>query len=365
MRQVTTWLLLGVVALGWSCSTVEPPKCDQECQDSNSGYGLAVTALSLYADLVAGKATNPVDMEVPCPKGGKARITGSGTSLPDGTASLDLVYAFEACANADYTYALTFDGTVQLQGTFSSSEIDGFSDFTFSSPALSISGKVIVDDVPSVNLTCPATVFVRSSSKAPRMPYGTLCGRTFGAAPATGTGGAGGSGGAGTGGTGGGTGDPCLPYSGSYAGIYAFSWSCVNDPTQNGVGTINVHFTAQCAYTKPDGTLWLEIKSVMSDNPHLGALTQESCPVDCGNMAMPPNPPTTSGPEHGIQLVFPNLAILGTEGAFTVTSGALKIGSDVPNKDAFLVGDPAFSAAGKPDGCVVDSRTFKIDKTSL
>lgn len=365
MRHTTSWSVAVVVALGWSCSAEEPPKCDQECQDSTSAYGLVVTALSLYANQVAGKAQNPVDIEVPCPRGGKARVTGTGTALPDGTAALDLAYAFEACADGDSAYALTFDGVVQLKGTFSNSAVDGFSDFTFSSPALSIAGVVIVDDVPSVNLTCPASVYFRSSSKAPRQPYGTLCGRSFGTAPSTGTGGAGGSGGgAGTGGSGG-AGDPCAPYSGSYAGIYAFSWSCVNDPAQNGVGTINVHFTAKCAYTKPDGTLWLEIKSITSDNPHLGSLTQEACPVDCGYMAMPPNPPTTSGPEHGIYLVYPNLAILSTEGAFTVTTGAAKIGSDVPNKNAFMVGDPAFSAAGKPDGCVVDSRTFKIDKTSL
>lgn len=134
------------------------------------------------------------------------------------------------------------------------------------------------------------------------------------------------------------------------------------NPSQNGTGTINVHFTAQCAYTKPDGTLWLEIKSIMSDNPHLGSLTQESCPVDCGYLAMPPNPSTTSGPERGTHLIFPNLAILSSEGAFTVTSGALKIGSDVPNKAAFIVGDPAFSAAGKPDGCVVATRTFKTTR---
>ncbi|MBK8999733.1 MAG: hypothetical protein IPM35_28790 [Myxococcales bacterium] len=323
------------------------------------------TALTLYAHQVAGKATNPIDIEVPCPKGGSAHVTGTGAALPDGTPSLDLAYTFKACASADRDSALTFDGIVQVKGTFSNSTVDGFSDFTFSSPSLSIAGKVLINDVPSVNLSCPASVYLRSSVQEPRQPYGTLCGRAFGAAPAQGTGGAGGSGGTGTGGTGGSSGDPCAPYSGSYAGIYAFNWSCVNDPSQNGTGTINVHFTAQCAYTKPDGTLWLEVKSVMSDNPHLGSLTQESCPVDCGYLAMPPNPPTTSGPEHGIYLVFPNLAILSSEGAFTVTSGALKIGSDVPNKAAFIVGDPAFSAAGKPDGCVVDTRTFKIDKTSL
>lgn len=176
-----------------------------------------------------------------------------------------------------------------------------------------------------------------------------------------GGGGSGDGGSAGAGGTG--SGGMCGPYPGSYSGIFTFKFSCVNDPSMNGLGTILVHFTAACAYVSDDG-IHLEITSLMSDSPVLGSLTKTDLPDGTGGiMVMPKSLPATSGPDHYISLVFPkDNHILDTRGEFTVGTGAAKIGSDPDNHDAFLVGDDVTSAAGRPDGCVVDSKTFKIDK---
>jgi hypothetical protein len=172
--------------------------------------------------------------------------------------------------------------------------------------------------------------------------------------------GGGGPGGGGGGGSGG-SGDACAPYTGSYSGIYTFTWSCVNDPSMDGVGTIAVHFTAECQSTMGD-TVNLEVTRIMSDNAVLGALTETEAP-EGGLMRVPASPPATSGPDHYVSLIFPNdNHLLDTSGTFTVTTGAAILASDTDNHEAFNVGDDVTSEAGRPDGCVVDSRTFKIDK---
>lgn len=369
MRRLPLLFCL-VLVLTASCSTPEPPTCDQGCQDAVALKGTVETALKLYNDNLANGTTPTIDLTAPCSRGGSVRIVGLLSVTPDETVSVDLAYTFTACAHASYDFSFTFDGALTMKGAFRNTD-DGndFVDFTFSSPTLSIAGKVLVDDIPTIAVTCPLDAVFEMQNDAWQPPYGMLCGRPVAPTTNPGAGGSSGTGGSsGSGGAGGGPGDQCAPYTGSYAGIYSFGWSCVNDPTQNGQGTINVHFTAKCSFVKPDGTLWLEIDSIMSDNQHLGALTKETCPLGCGYLAMPPNPPTTSGPDHDIYLIFPNSTILGTSGPFTITSGAAKLGSDVGNHDAFYVGEPAFTYAGKPSGdpgCVVDMKTFKIDKTQL
>lgn len=167
---------------------------------------------------------------------------------------------------------------------------------------------------------------------------------------------------------GGNTTDPCAPYTGSYAGIFHLVWSCPADPTLDGQGEINVHFTAACEADLGD-SIELTITSVMSDNDSLGALTETPVDSFVGHMSMPPDLPATAGPSHFIQLEFPEVDgiahLLSTEGTFEVGTGATQIANQLMNTDAFLVGDDVTSAAGRPDGCIVDSRTYVINKTAL
>jgi hypothetical protein len=179
-------------------------------------------------------------------------------------------------------------------------------------------------------------------------------------------------GGDGGGGSGGGAGaapptDECAPYTGSYEGIYTLTWTCVNDPTLDGLGTINVHFTAECEGIV-DGDVLLMITSYMSDNEVLGALTETPEEGFTSVMIMPQNPPAASADGHTIVLDFPG-GLLGTSGTFQVSTNALQIVNAENNHDAFYVGEPARVAAGKPmnpdAGCVADSQTFAINKKTV
>jgi hypothetical protein len=80
---------------------------------------------------------------------------------------------------------------------------------------------------------------------------------------------------------------------------------------------------------------------------------------------MPPNPPATSSVQHAVDLTFPGGGLVSSNGPFTVTTGAAIIASDVGNVEAFTAGEPVYTAAGRPNGCVTENRTFKIDKNAL
>jgi hypothetical protein len=177
--------------------------------------------------------------------------------------------------------------------------------------------------------------------------------------------GGGATGGSGTGSTGTGTTAPpgasdfCAPYTGSYAGILTFTWT---SGSQNGTGTITVHFTMAC-----DGVfnnqVQLHLTRISSDNTFFATPNPTDDNDSLSLMTMPPNPPASGDSSDGIDLIFPNNDYeLSMSGPLTVTSGAAIIANDPSNTDAWFAGNPAYTAAGMPDGATVQTRTFKVNK---
>ncbi len=326
--------------------------CDQQCRDDHTAFAIIDGTFKVIADSgFLDQPVGPVDATAPCELGGSAHITGL-TSVAGDVFTWNLALDYADCGLTGDSYQLKLGGALTLTGSYSNAESNTFTDFTYSSPALTMSGSVITGK-PNIDQTCDVLLRFQVKDGAVLPTEGTICGRTVGSTPST------------SGSGGGPPDDACAPYTGSYAGIFSMQWSCP-DPTMDGLGTINVHFTARCFYAMDDVVV-LEVRKIMSDNTALGALTEESCAeddlaCDFGLLRMPPNPPATSGADHYLDLTFPNLTKLTTSGPFTVTTGAAKIGNDVPNTESFLVGIPVEQAAGRPDGCTTHTYTFKIDK---
>lgn len=344
-------LLIFVVSLG-ACSTDDGELCDQQCRDDRTAFAILDGSGRLIDESgILDQPAGAVDATTPCAQGGSVHITGL-TSVTGQVVTWNLSLDYADCGITGDSYALSLRGVLSVATSYSEAANSPFWDFTYSSPALTMSGSVVTGK-PNVDQTCDVNLHFGVLGGAVLPTQGTICGRDVG-------------GGSSSSGTGGGTpGDECAPYTGSYAGIFTLQWSCP-DPSMDGLGTINVHFTARCFYAMDD-VIVLEVRKIMSDNTALGALTEVSCAeddlsCDYGLLHMPPNPPATSGPDHYLDLAFPNLLQLTTSGPFTVTTGAAKIGSDVPNTESFLVGIPVEQAAGRPDGCTTHTYTFKIDK---
>jgi hypothetical protein len=339
----------------------EPPVCTQECQDYLVGLGMADTIWLLYNQNVAGKAAM-VDTTARCPLGGSAHIRGTATGN-QGITSVQLTYELSGCVNSDSTYELTFDGTVEQNGTFDGED---FSSVTFTSSALACSGALMLLDDPAIDESCALSVTQEQSTTADTLD-GRVCGRSFSSETAfddvaggSSSGGGGADGGAagesgtGEGGRNGSTsgggvsgsisGCPSI-YDGTYIGMFAYQYETEGPMPTTGTGSFNVTITLECLGVA-GGMASLEVTHANASHPYFDC-DVGGCTPDFGSVALlPEDPPTTpSNPSFGgagLMIIFPNQIVLGTAnlpGELNVTSGGMTL------SNALSVGGMAWSAA--------------------
>jgi hypothetical protein len=162
------------------CGVVyEPAYCDQTCQDSNVGFAVDNAGWLLYDENVAGKPSGSVNLTVSCPLSGTVAITGSVTVASNGVNSLQLMLSMTSCGVSASTYSLTFTGSLQMSGTFTS---NAQNDVTFSSSSLSIAGQLMFLDNPMVTESCPVSVTDTWNHQQGAVGWlsGAVCGRSAG-----------------------------------------------------------------------------------------------------------------------------------------------------------------------------------------
>jgi hypothetical protein len=144
--------------------------CDQECQDNNTAYGLVHIYNFIWNQHFAGQPTGTHDITVSGPKGGSVHITGTTEYSNNGINTVHLVFEMTNCKGLDENYSLTFNGTVNAEGTFSST----YSAMGFSATQLMYSGTVGKNANVSVNATCDFVINQTTNNLS-----GLICGREF------------------------------------------------------------------------------------------------------------------------------------------------------------------------------------------
>ncbi len=148
------------------------PTCDQGCQDEYTAYGMIDIFWFVWNQNIAGQPVGSKDFTVNGPQGGSIHVTGSTDySTSTGVNTMHLTLAMTDCKGIGDKYALTFNGTVTADGTFSTVH----KAVTFACSQLTYTGNVGKDNwVTDVNGTCPITFNQTLTSVD-----GTICGRSF------------------------------------------------------------------------------------------------------------------------------------------------------------------------------------------
>jgi len=168
---------LPLIPRGTCFPQVQPPQCVQTCQDSNVGYAVDNAGWLLYNQNVAGIPAGNMNKTASCPLAGTVTITGSTNVASNGVNGLQLTLTMANCGVSATSYALTFNGAVQMSGTFTTMTQN---DITFSSSNLSISGHLMVLDDPSVSETCAVSMTDTWNHMPSAVGWlnGSVCGRT-------------------------------------------------------------------------------------------------------------------------------------------------------------------------------------------
>ncbi len=170
-------------ASGAGNSPPPPPPCDPACTDQVAARALRDAMKLAYNLTLQGKPVGPQDQSTPCPFGGTAHVFGTATAnATQGTTSVDLTYAFQACAyervDTDPTknYQVTVDGSVTEVGTLAV-QPSSTTALRIESSAVSVSGTVYAPAVGYTATSC-AVLFAQDGNQL----SGTLCGRQVGVA---------------------------------------------------------------------------------------------------------------------------------------------------------------------------------------
>jgi hypothetical protein len=151
--------------------TPEAPVCDQGCQDEHVSYGLVDVFWFLWNQNIAGSSEGQKDITVDGPQGGSVHITGNTAVANNGVNTLHLVFAFNNCKGLKDTYNLTFNGSVNADGTFD----DTYTAISFTSSMLRYTGTVGKDNwITNVDGSCSTTINITKTTTS-----GNMCGRTF------------------------------------------------------------------------------------------------------------------------------------------------------------------------------------------
>ncbi|MBK7378433.1 MAG: hypothetical protein IPJ03_05420 [Ignavibacteriales bacterium] len=160
----------------YSCTetndVTNPPQaaCDQGCQDENLAYGIVDVFVFIWNQNIAGQPAGGKDLTVAGPQGGSIHITGTTEAADNGINTLHLVFEMTNCKGFKDQYNLTFNGTINIDGTFSSTYIAR----SYTCAQLSYAGTVGKDVNQEVNGNCPITI----NETMPTVS-GSICGRTF------------------------------------------------------------------------------------------------------------------------------------------------------------------------------------------
>lgn len=169
---VALFILTPIIYYGCSEDSTSPAsKCDQSCQDDNTAYGLVHTYNFIWNQHFAGQPTGTHDKTVNGPKGGTIHITGTTAySTSNGINTVHLVFEMTNCKGLDENYSLTFNGTMNVDGTFSST----YKAMGFVATQLSYNGTVGKNANVPVNATCDITINETQTNLS-----GLICGREF------------------------------------------------------------------------------------------------------------------------------------------------------------------------------------------
>jgi len=146
------------------------PTCDQNCQDENLAYGIVDVFVFIWNQDIAGQPAGNKDLIVAGPQGGSIHITGTTEVATNGINTLHLVFQMINCKGFKEQYNLIFNGTINIDGTFSSTYIAR----SYSSAQFSYAGTVGKDVNQTVNGNCPIVINETMPTVA-----GSICGRTF------------------------------------------------------------------------------------------------------------------------------------------------------------------------------------------
>ncbi len=177
MKKISSYILAALLIVStvyFNCSNDDPvstaSSCDQKCQDNNTAYGLVHIYDFIWNQHFAGQPTGNHDITVNGPKGGSIHITGTTDYSTNGINTVHLVFAMTDCKGLDENYSLTFNGTVNVEGTFSTT----YTAMGFTASQLAYSGTVGKNVNVSVNATCDFVVNQTTSNLS-----GLICGREF------------------------------------------------------------------------------------------------------------------------------------------------------------------------------------------
>ena len=104
------------------------------------------------------------DVSTPCPDGGKAHISGTGTSdATQGATVVDLTYEFDNCTYVQHddtpgqNYAISVSGTIHEKGILAAQPTSTIA-ILFDSAAFSIAGQVYSPAIDVNVVACPLTI---------------------------------------------------------------------------------------------------------------------------------------------------------------------------------------------------------------
>lgn len=143
--------------------------CDQACKDGNTAYGVAHVFNFIWNQNISGQPAGTKDFTVNGPQGGSIHVTGT-TAFANEINTCHLVFDMTDCKGLDENYSLTFNGVVNIDGTFSST----YKALGYTSSSLKFQGNVGKNVNAPVNETCEITINETTGHLS-----GTICGREF------------------------------------------------------------------------------------------------------------------------------------------------------------------------------------------
>lgn len=180
-RSLSTLALCGACASSAGNTPPPPPPCDQTCMDQVAARALREAMKLAYNLTLQGKPVGAQDQSTPCPFGGTAHVFGTASSnASQGTTSVELTYAFQACAfqrvDTDPTknYQMTLGGSVTESGVLAV-QPSSTTALRIESGAMSLSGTVYAPSVGYGEPSCAVALAQNGGQLS-----GTLCGRPVG-----------------------------------------------------------------------------------------------------------------------------------------------------------------------------------------
>ncbi len=171
---------LGAAGCGSEAASPAAP-CEQECQDAIALRAVRETMKFMFNITLQAQPVGAQDVTEDCATGGRARIHGDASSVPEqGATRVDLTYEFEECGylerddERDENYSVNIGAVLTQRGTLAV-QPSATTAIVIETDSLTLTGTVSDPPISYSALECSLTLSQNGDELS-----GTICGRAAG-----------------------------------------------------------------------------------------------------------------------------------------------------------------------------------------